>query len=438
MKYAPDIPARARLVEQPSVDDCVRSLPGKLGREPETEITYPRFNTVDHMVQVMQPDYPVHVLRPRMIQTAASWFLQAFPGDVLYAVKTNPDPVVLQYLYGAGVRHFDVASVAEIALVDSLFSDVEMYFMHPVKSREAIAKAYYDFGIRDFALDCFEELHKILEVTQGAEDLNLHIRLALPKGEAAYDLSGKFGVSMEQFPELLSLTDKVAKKVGVCFHVGSQCMDPEAYRVAVQKVSDAVVATGVALDVLDVGGGFPSIYPGMVPPSLQRYMDVIREASRLPGLSEARLACEPGRALVAEGGAVVVRVELRKGDTLYINDGIYGSLFDAGFPGWVFPTRAIRTGAKMSGQLKEFRLFGPTCDSLDAMKGPFLLPEDMKEGDWIEIGQLGAYGATLQTRFNGFYSDTVVETQDAPLMSLFAKPEVADQKAKPVRIKKYA
>jgi ornithine decarboxylase len=382
-----------------------------------------RFATTTAMVKALQPDHPVHCLRPHAIKTAAHWFLTHFPGDVLYAVKTNPDPRVLGYLYETGVRHFDVASVPEIALVRGLFADAQLYFMHPIKSRAAIETAYFTYGVRDFALDCFEELHKILEVTHGAEDLRLHIRMSLPKGTAAYDLSGKFGATPDQCVELLRLADKVASRVGLCFHVGSQCMDPQAYAVAMQKASDAVVQSGIVLDVLDVGGGFPSLYPGMTPPALSEYMAVIENARNLPGFEKARLYAEPGRALVAEGGSVMVRVELRKGDALYINDGIYGSLFDAGFTRWNFPTRAIRLGGKTSTTMREYSFFGPTCDSLDQMQGPFLLPEDMKEGDWIEIGQLGAYGATLQTRFNGFYSDTVVETQDAPLMSLFAKAD---------------
>ena len=173
------------------------------------------------------------------------------------------------------------------------------------------------------------------------------------------------------------------------------------------------------LDVLDIGGGFPSIYPGMTPPPLGNYMKAIRKVVKaLPKLADCQLVCEPGRALVAESGSVVVRVDLRKGNALYLNDGTYGSLFDAGTPGFVFPVKAIRPAGGLAPELAEFSFFGPTCDSLDAMKGPFQLPLDIAEGDWIEIGQLGAYGATMRTKFNGFYSDTTVEVSDKPLLSM--------------------
>ena len=125
-----------------------------------------------------------------------------------------------------------------------------------------------------------------------------------------------------------------------------------------------------------------------------------------------------GRALVAGGTSVVVQVQHRRGDALYINDGVYGSLSDAGAPGFRFPVRLIRPdGAAPSDQPAAFSLFGPTCDSADRMDGPFLLPADVAEGDWIEIGQLGAYGACLRTAFNGFDRARLVEVRDPPLLA---------------------
>jgi ornithine decarboxylase len=300
-----------------------------------------------------------------------------------------------------------------------------MHFMHPVKSREAIRQSYFGFGVRDFAVDSFEEIHKIMEETDSAADLGLFIRMALPKGSAAHDLSGKFGASFDELVELLKLARKLAARVGLCFHVGSQCMEPDAFRRAIERAGEAVQQAGIQLDVLDIGGGFPSVYPGLTPPPLEDYMAVIAKAAQaFPGKPE--LWCEPGRALVAESGSVIVRVELRKKDALYLNDGTYGSLFDAGTPGMLYPLKLIRAQADDSRspqdtgstKLMPYRFFGPTCDSLDAMKGPFWLPEDVVEGDWSEIGQLGAYGMALQTRFNGFYSDQLVVLDDEPLLSM--------------------
>lgn len=377
------------------------------------------FASVEHMIQKLRPVNPVHVLRPHTITETAAWFTTHFPGEVMFAVKTNPDPRVLEYVWQAGVRAFDVASLAEVALVAERFPDAELFFMHPVKSREAIERAYYVYGVRHFSLDCEAELQKILEVTRNAQDLHLYVRLAIPNDKAAYSLSGKFGVSLEQAGALMQATRKAAHKMGVCFHVGSQCMDPQAYAAAVGYVRDLLVQTDITLDMVDVGGGFPSIYPGMTPPPMIQYMHAIGQAvNTLPISADCRILCEPGRALVAEGGSVVVRVELRKGNALYINDGTYGALFDAGGPGFSYPVKAVRLGDAMASELEEFSFFGPTCDSLDAMKGPFLLPSDVNEGDWIEIGQLGSYGATMRTKFNGFYSDKTVEVADAPILSL--------------------
>ena len=377
------------------------------------------YRSVDDMVHDLRPETPVQCLRPATVIATAKRFLKAFPGDVLYAVKTNPDPKVLGYLARAGVMHYDVASLSEVKLVADALPDAQIYFMHPVKSREAIAAAYNEYGVRDFALDSHEELQKILAVTENAQDLSLYVRLAIPSEGAVYSLAGKFGVALEQAASLLTATRNAAYKLGLCFHVGSQCMNPEAYFAAMQMVADLLSQTGVRLDVLDIGGGFPSLYPGMTPPPLSHYMKAVKKALKAyPIFVDCQLLCEPGRALVAEGGSVVARVELRKGNMLYLNEGTFGSLFDAGVPGFVFPVKAMRPGGSLSPELAEFGFFGPTCDSLDAMKGPFQLPADIAEGDWLEIGQLGAYGATMRTRFNGFYSDLTVEVADKPILSM--------------------
>ena len=384
----------------------------------------PVYNTVADMVEKTRPCAPVHCLRHHTISKITSWFSKNFTkatgGNVMFAVKTNPDASVLRTIASSGVSRFDVASLAEIKTVAGVVPNAKMYFMHPVKNREAIFEAYYIYGIRDFSLDCHAELKKILEVTNNAADLNLYVRLSMASDQAAYSLAGKFGVKLEEASSLLQATRRAANKLGVCFHVGSQCMNPSAYAAAIQTVVDLLTQTGIKLDVLDIGGGFPSIYPEMTPPPLADYMSLIGEAiSAHPLLKTTEILCEPGRALVAEAGSVVVRVELRKGNMLYINDGTFGSLFDAGVPNFTYPVKAIRTNGNMSEEKMAFGFFGPTCDSMDTMKGPFHLPADINEGDWIEIGGLGAYGAVLRTNFNGFYSDLQVEVADAPILSMF-------------------
>lgn len=382
------------------------------------------YRSVEDMVFDLRPEMPVYCLRPATIAATARRFLKAFPGDVLYAVKTNPEPQVLGYLAGAGVRNFDVASIAEVKLAYAAAPEARLYFMHPVKSREAIRQSYFDYGVRDYSLDSMEELRKILDVTGNAADLNLYVRLSISNADAAYKLSGKFGIPAEDCAELLSATRAAAARLGLCFHVGSQCMDPEAYTRAIDLVVGLVKAQGVTLDVLDIGGGFPSVYPGLTPPPLAEYMRAIRKALKAHALlAGCQIVCEPGRVLVSEGGSTVARVELRKGNVLYLNEGTYGSLFDAGYPGFVFPVKAIRAdafarGGLLHAEMAEFSLYGPTCDSLDAMNGPFHLPANIAEGDWIEFGNLGSYGRTMCTSFNGFQSDTVVEVLDKPILSM--------------------
>lgn len=381
------------------------------------------YTSSDSAVKHLQPEQAVVIYRPHALKRAAELFLSSFRGRVLYAVKTNPDEHVLKDLWAAGVRQFDVASLHEVAMVRGLFPEAELFFMHTVKSRHAIREAYFTYGVRHFSLDCEEELLKILAETKNADDLGLHVRLAIPNSYAELALTDKFGASLDVAPTLLRDVRAVAAHTGICFHVGSQCMHPDAYRLAIKLAKQVLKQAAVKIDSLDVGGGFPSIYPGMTPPDMESYFAAIHEATRdIVRQQRCELFCEPGRALVAESGAVIVRVEARKGDYLYLNDGTYGSLFDAGVPKFIFPGRLL--GRAGSDELKGFSFYGPTCDTLDFMKGPFFLPADVKEGDYLEIGQLGAYGRTMATRFNGFsIAQQAVIVKDEPLMSLYAPVE---------------
>lgn len=375
--------------------------------------------SVAECVLSARPDEPMHCLRPQVFAESAARFIGAFPGDVLYAVKCNPEPAVLRALWNGGVRHFDAASLAEVRLVRGLFPAATIHFMHPVKIRSAIRAAYTHYGVRDFVLDSHEELVKIVEETGRADDLGLVVRLALPKGSAAYDLSGKFGAALDDAVDLLRRCPHFARRVGMSFHVGSQSLDPGAYERAIQLVGRVMAEAGVALDILDVGGGFPVSYPDKVPPPLDDFVAAIeRGVASIDLPATCRLWSEPGRALVAPGQSVVVRVVARRNGTLYVNDGVYGSLSDAGAAvGFRFPARLIEgDGRGGSDDLQGFDLFGPTCDSADRMQGPFLLPADVQEGDWIEIGQLGAYGSALRTGFNGFDQALMVEVRDRPLL----------------------
>lgn len=383
------------------------------------------YHTPLDLVRERSPERPVALVRRDAVAAAARWFQSKFKGDVLYAVKANPSPWAIETLFANGVTRFDVASIAEVALVAEHAPGAFMAFMHPVKSRRAISEAYFDFGVKTFALDTHEELAKILDATGGAKDLNLIVRMAVDAEGANFSLSGKFGVSQFEAPSLLlAARQATTELMGVSFHVGSQCMRPTAYQAAMAQVSRSLIRAGVFADVVDVGGGFPSVYPGMIPPDMDDYFSAIeRGFNDMPVSETTELWCEPGRALVAESTSLLTRVELRKGEALYLNDGSYGSLFDAAHVKWPFPVKLYRgegdAAREVEGDLKPYRFYGPTCDSMDHMPGPFYLPADVQEGDFIEIGMLGAYGVAMTTRFNGFGETEMVEVSDAPMASMF-------------------
>ncbi len=373
-----------------------------------------RFASVEDMVKILRPSQPVHCMHPEALTEQASLFLDHFPGHTLYAIKANPDVYVLQRLYNAGIRHFDVASLGEVKLVRDLFPDAHLAFMNPVKSREAIRKAYFDYGVRDFVIDTFEELHKILEETKVAADLGIVVRLGMPKGSAACQLTGKFGCLPEVAVSLLRDADKVAHRTGLSFHVGSQTLDPNSYAVAIQKAGEVIREAAVEIDIFDIGGGFPIKYLGMDIPPLTDYFEVIKqETAKLKLPKTCELWAEPGRALSGTCETLVVRVELRKGDVLYINDGSFGNMFEVCSMNWKNTVQLIRPPRKgrkaASKPMSSFSFYGPTCDSVDYMAGPFMLPEDICEGDWIAVRGMGSYMAASKSHFNGFHEDFQVE-----------------------------
>ena len=381
-----------------------------------------KFNSVNELVNTIRPVDPIYCIRPNSIKTACSWFKSNFPGQILYAVKTNPNEDVIKYIGESGINRFDVASIGEIKLIKKILPKARSYYMNTVKSREHIQEAYFNYKIQDFALDTKEELQKIIEVTNNAKDLTLYIRVSISNEHAEIDLSKKFGALPSEVLGLLRLAKEHAKKVGLSFHVGSQCMHPISYAKGIREVGNIIKKTKIIPDIINVGGGFPTVYPDLRPQPIENYVSEIKKAfDNLKLENKPELLCEPGRALVAECGSSRVKIVLRKKQKLYINDGTYGSLFDAGVLNFILPTRMIPNGRMTSKKLTSYSLYGPTCDSADYMKGPFILPNNLKEGDYIELGQLGAYSLTFRTKFNGFYSDQIFEVQDKPIMSMYEK-----------------
>ena len=383
-----------------------------------------KFKSVEQLINQLKPDKPVYCIRKKSILSASHFFQKKFPGKILYAVKTNPHSEVIKTLIESGINQFDVASIEEIKAVRKFSQNAKCSYMHTVKSKESITEAYFKYGIKTFALDTKDELIKIIESTSGAKDLELFVRVSVSNEHAEIDLSKKFGALNSEASGLLRLAKQYSKKIGLSFHVGSQCMHPISYAKGITEIGNIIKKTKIVPDYINVGGGFPTIYPDLIPQSLDNYFDEIKkglENLKLDSLPE--IICEPGRALVAESGSTIVRVNLRKKQKLYINEGTYGTLFDAGTPNIVFPSKMIKDSSNkiISKKITAFDFYGPTCDSMDYMKGPFLLPNNIKENDYIELGQLGAYGLTFRTQFNGFYSDEIYEVEDGPIMSLYNK-----------------
>jgi ornithine decarboxylase len=383
-----------------------------------------KFKSVEELVNQLRPDKPVYCIRKNSILSASNYFQKKFPGKILFAVKTNPHPEVIKTLIKSGIDRFDVASIEEIKAVRKFSQTAKCYFMHTVKSRESISEAYFKYGIKTFALDTKDELIKIIESTGNANDLKLFVRVSVSNEHAEIDLSKKFGALNSEAAGLLRLAKQHSNKIGLSFHVGSQCMHPISYAKGITEIGKIIKKTKIIPNYINVGGGFPTIYPDLIPQSLDNYFDEIKkglENLKIDNMPE--IICEPGRALVAESGSTIVRINLRKKQKLYINDGTYGTLFDAGTPNIVFPAKMIKDTSNkiISKKLTAFDFYGPTCDSMDYMKGPFLLPNNIKENDYIELGQLGSYGLTFRTQFNGFYSDEIYEVEDSPIMSLYDK-----------------
>ncbi|MEP3050154.1 MAG: type III PLP-dependent enzyme [Erythrobacter sp.] len=382
------------------------------------------FENARAVVQALSPDEPIILNRPQAAQRAARFFVEKFPGKTLYAVKANPSPTLLGVLWDAGLTHYDVASIAEVRLTRAALPEAQLCFMHPIKTRRAIAEAYHQHKVRTFSLDSADELEKIVEACcdpqsgEPAADLRLCVRLRVSSEYSELSLASKFGCDLTEAPALLQNARQHCDWLGVCFHVGSQAMSPFAYVQAMDRTRAAIAEASVVIDMIDIGGGFPSIYPELDPPPLEDYFAIIAQHfEALPIAYNAELWCEPGRAVAAEYSSLVVQVDKRRGDELYINDGAYGALYDAAHVNWRFPVKAL--AENLRDPETDFAFYGPTCDDADYMPGPFPLPDDIQAGDYIEIGMIGAYGAAMKTGFNGFGDAEEYNVSDEPMASLF-------------------
>jgi len=379
-------------------------------------IDIPRFATVEKAIGALRPIEPVYCLFPQKFQIAAKRFLDGFPGDAMYAVKANPVPQVLELVHAAGIRHFDTASLGEVELVKGLFPDAICHFMAPVRLPGHAKAAFEKYGVTDYVVDCDYELDKLIAETKHPEKLRIFVRLVTQLGGALLELSSKFGTTPDEAARLLTRVKELGAQPCLTFHVGSQCLSSFSYGQAIEIARRAIDKSGIKIAALDIGGGFPAQYNNNDVPPYHWYFDTIREALATLERDDLRILCEPGRALVAEGLSLITQVVLRKGDRLFINDGTYGSFDELTLPGWNadYPARVFTVDAKsrvlpLPGAVKPFRVYGPTCDTLDVLPRPQMLPDGIGPGDFIVFDTIGAYSAAVRTTFNGFYPDNWVQ-----------------------------
>jgi len=349
--------------------------------------TIEKFTDVRNLLRTERPKEPVYCIFPHVFRRTAKKFLKGFPGRVLYAVKANSDETVLRLLMGAGVRHFDCASLPEIALVDAINPEAKKYFMTPVHVREAARTAQEKHGVRHFMVDHLSGLSRLAKEIDTSQSV-IFARMAVHHHSAMEDLSVRFGAQPEEMPLLLQAIRDSGAEPALAFNVGSLVTDPEAYRHSISLAKSVFEQLTFKLRLIDVGGGFPRSYPGYMVPKLKKYYRAVAESvATLPLADNAEVLGEPGRALSAPGMSAVVEVLLRKDNRLYLNDGMYGVFWLLRIDGPdSFPVRTYRDGKLLEGEeTMDFQLHGPTCDSTDTLPGLVQLPD-----------------------YNGFYSDRIV------------------------------
>jgi ornithine decarboxylase len=372
----------------------------------------PRFANIAEIIAKMAPALPLYVMHPEKFAIAAKRFTDSFPGDTLYALKANPHPHVLDQVWASGIRHFDTASLPEIELVKGRFPDAICHFMAPVRAAGTAKIAFEKYGVTDYVIDCDYELDKLLAETANPKKLRIFVRIATPLGGALLELSSKFGTTPEDAGRLLKRVQDAGAAPAITFHVGSQCLSPFSYAQAIEMARRTADHAGVEIAALDVGGGFPGPYNNNDVPPYHWYFDTIKEALSTFG-RKIPVICEPGRALIAEGLSLITQVILRKGESLYLNDGVYGSFDELTLPGWnadyvhrVFTRDAKGNAVEKPAGHHAFRIYGPTCDTLDVLPRPLALPDDIAPGDFIVFDSIGAYSVAVRTNFNGFYPDS--------------------------------
>ena len=355
------------------------------------------------IIRTKQPDHPVLVFAPTVLQATARRFLKGFPGVVTYAVKSNPDEMVIENLVAAGVKGFDVASPFEIDLIRRLAPGAALHYHNPVRGRDEIAHAV-KAGVKTWSVDSVSELEKLIELVP-TENCEISVRYKLPVSGAAYNFGAKFGATVELAAALLKRTAEAGFIPSLTFHPGTQCTDPMAWDAYIRAAATICAEAGVQAHRLNVGGGFPNHRQQGPAPVLEEIFALIdRVATEAFGANRPILVCEPGRGLVGDAFTHITRVKALRDDThVFLNDGVYGGLTELPMIGnidriEVYSPEGIRRDGEAVGRI----VFGPTCDSVDRLPGELMLPADLAEGDFLVFQGMGAYSSATNTRFNGF------------------------------------
>ncbi len=373
------------------------------------------FEDACEVASTLGPQGPLFLFSAERLTASAEQFLRGFPGDVSYAVKANSTHEVLAVLSRSGIGRWDVASIEEMALVAATCPGAVFNYHNPVKSRHEMELAYGKFGCRRFAVDCGEELRKLSQIVSSPGEVEIAVRFVLPRerSSSAHDFSTKFGAPEHIGAALLREAETLGFKTLLTFHPGSQAREPQTYARHIEAAARIAASAGIALQKLNVGGGFPAHYRLSDAPPLQTYFSAISQATRkaFGAGREPLLECEPGRGIVATSMSLLTRVKLvcTDGDDIFINDGVYGGLMEyMQVPELAPPFRVIRDGKILAGETKAWKVFGPTCDPFDVLPHRLDLPANLRDEDFIEFGTLGAYGLATSTRFNGYGAHEIV------------------------------
>ncbi|MGL5794623.1 MAG: type III PLP-dependent enzyme [Waterburya sp.] len=375
----------------------------------------PHFPNALSLVETLKPNYSFYCLRPQILTDTAKRFIDLFPGQVMYAVKCNSHPLVIDGLYQGGIKKFNAASIFEIAQISNAYLNSQIYFMHLVKSFTAIKSAYWDFGVNRFAVDDYNELEKILEAT-GGRNLTILVKIKIPPLEgSSYNIAKKFGAEPLVAARLMQQAAQAGCRVGVSFDIASQYIEPQAYGKALDLVGGVIKMAGVEPVCINIGYGFPVAYPGKDILSLEDYIAEIEQGLQRLNLSpDVEILAEPSQALVSSGCSLLTQVQLRNEEQLFIKDSVYSASSELLDSQNTLLTRVIRLNGSVSNELKEFSVAGMTGDSNHMLSFPRRLPVDVKEGDWLEIDCVDASANGLSTRFNNFYTNAFAILDDAP------------------------